>query len=141
MSDFGAKFATLLKSRNMSQLQASKEFGVSHPAIAGWLKGAIPRQSKLESISRFFEIELKVLTDNTRDLPKVYLSNEDVKNVLDGGVEGDASRMTNEELEAEIEFETKNVLNLTRTKRRWWHLLCLSAYAAELSKRLKSKGE
>ena len=72
MPTFGEKLSILLKSRNMTQEEAGKEFGVSQRAVSGWLSGSIPRKHILEELSRKFRIPLEVLTDNTIGLPPEY---------------------------------------------------------------------
>ena len=70
---FSEKMKILLKSKNLTGPKAGKLFGVSHPTVAAWQNGAIPRMDVLNKIAAYFEINLKVLTDNTLNLPDKYL--------------------------------------------------------------------
>ena len=83
MPDFSQKLHLLLKSKNMTQQDAAKAFGVSQRAISGWLAGSIPRMDKIEKIASYFRIGLEVLTDNTKHLPSPYDLTNEVENILE----------------------------------------------------------
>lgn len=100
------------------------------------MKDAIPRIDKIKKIADYFGIDSVVLVDDTKDLPFKY-HYKGIMNVIEGGCEGDARRLSNEDLTELIDKTYADAKKHTRL--RYWHLYNLGAYSTELARRLEKE--
>lgn len=136
-SDFGDFFKEKRKNSNFSgddgAIELSKRLGISRATVYNWEKSEkIPARLKWDKLNEVFGVNLESLYLN-RDSITV----DDVKRILKEGTEGDARRLSNEDLTELIDKTYADAKEHTRL--RYWHLYNLGAYSTELARRLEKE--
>lgn len=71
---FGRILCTKRKSKNLTQLQLSKELGVHASTISNWERGLRePDLDKIVLISKYFDVGIDYLLNNTVTIPENYI--------------------------------------------------------------------
>ena len=84
MQKIGKKIAGLRKANNLTQLELADKLGISYQAVSNWERGdSMPDISKLEDISKIFDISIDDLLENDHKTKVIH-------NIRDNKMVGDA---------------------------------------------------